>query len=1174
MKSLALVAFNSRKNLWQNSIELSTWIKAEKIRPVIAVCEIGLVRNPHLIEGFTWVVPGTTSDMVGFFIPHSLSQRFKVLPRKDPVADMPISSHRLWIKISDIDDRPWYICSVYFPPGEKHRDFVNHLTEQIEHEALQYASGNDAGYIAILGDFNSHVGDFLGPKGKGKPDWTSARVVNLCEALNLFATNLQANTVGEWSREELKENQFERSIIDFILVSEERAAHVRRSQMFDDIDSGSDHKYVLADFKLPEPVHSDRSDLIPLSWNLKRLDSDPILQNLLRMELAFLYQDWFVMAYSPEQQAKPARQQLDELTQVLNNGILCLWHIIVGKHATCNQHSKPWWNSDCDIAFEKKQTCHRALQRAKHRSGGKFTAEVRVAHEKFREARAHFKEIMFEARRQHNHELLAELQEKADKDPRFYSKRLKRLLNKAAPRPVSIHYNGRSESSTEGKTNLMKSYFEDLLNTPPQNANADPEFTARIEAEVEELMRSKEIVPDLDSSVTYKETLQAFKDMAHGKAGGDDQLISEMMEFDIHNFVPLIAKLANQCLESEMIPEFWKTGVIFPIPKPSNDPSAAANFRGITLLSLLGKTIDKIFTNRIQTWLDRNNKRTRYQAGFRPNHSTAHWQYVLRELFDHASHRRIPLYLAFIDIKKAFDTVWFSGLWHKLAHLGMTGKLLRLYKDWYSNGRSAVRVDGRVSDYFPSTQGVKQGAISSPVFYTIFLDDLVKEIEDLNLGYELGAQLLISILLYADDMVLVAKSPNALQKMLDVLESFSNKWHFEINTTKTKIMTLNDEFRRHSWTFNNQPIEEVEEFKYLGIKYSRRVSAPVARWASFMSDKTSATSKSSNGLYGFGAIHHPDWSISTLAALWNVYCRSRAVYGAEIVRASARSLDALSAIQRRYARHLLKLNRHCNNEVVYGELDWLPMDYEFDICKIRFWYDLHTLHESHLARQVYLSRSADPAPSGSWLSEARAAATRYGLTLDAIGHHKNWKGYIREQVRKQYHKDWKQKVDASSRLDLYRQIKCKPQQNPLFKTGPKQAAIIVTRLAASSNALPVDQLRFADNVMGRRVPRQERLCNLCFEATGDEEHLLTSCSHLESSRLEGFKSIIACFQQFNKSALADKFIEYSDRKKTITMLGGLPHRWPKLLKLELRKVCALAVLLIYNHYISLTHPDE
>ena len=460
------------------------------------------------------------------------------------------------------------------------------------------------------------------------------------------------------------------------------------------------------------------------------------------------------------------------------------------------------------------------------------------------------------------------------------------------------------------------------------------------------------------------------------------------------------------------------------------------------------------------------------------------------------------------------------------------------------------------------------------MFYTIFLDDLVQEIEKLGAGYELGPQLLISILLYADDMVLVAKSPRDLQRMLDVLQSFSNKWHFEINTAKTKIMTFNDDFRRHSWTFNNQPIEEVEEFKYLGIKYSRRVTAPKGRWNSFMSDKTAATSTSSNRLYGFGAIHHPNWSISTLAALWNVYCRSRAVYGAEIVSASQRSLDSLCAIQRRYARHLLKLNRHCNNEVVYGELDWLPMDYEFDICKIRFWYHLHSLDESHLARQVYLSRLNGPTVSGSWLSEAKAAAQRYGLSMELLDKQKDWKSFIRQRVRKHYHEVWRQRTLISSRLDLYCQIKDRPRQNPLFKSGPKQAAIIATRLAVSSNALPVDQLRFSGNVLGRHVPREERLCNLCFKAVGDEEHMLTSCKHLESSRLHSFKNIMKCFLDFNKLGLAEKFVDYSNRKKTIVMLGGLPHKWPKLLKHELRKVCAIGALEIYNHYISLTHPDE
>ena len=145
-------------------------------------------------------------------------------------------------------------------------------------------------------------------------------------------------------------------------------------------------------------------------------------------------------------------------------------------------------------------------------------------------------------------------------------------------------------------------------------------------------------------------------------------------------------------------------------------------------------------------------------------------------------------YTCFVDMAKAFDRVNRDILFIKLANIGVSGNMLESIKTLYAECKASVNVNGSYTDFFNITAGVKQGDVISPTLFSIFIDDLVKGIKQLDLGVEIDTNFQVSILLFADDIVLIAPNEVNLQLMLDYLAKWCVENRMEVNINKTKVI--------------------------------------------------------------------------------------------------------------------------------------------------------------------------------------------------------------------------------------------------------------------------------------------------------------------------------------------------------------------------------------------------
>ena len=232
------------------------------------------------------------------------------------------------------------------------------------------------------------------------------------------------------------------------------------------------------------------------------------------------------------------------------------------------------------------------------------------------------------------------------------------------------------------------------------------------------------------------------------------------------------------------------------------------NFRGITLLSILGKLFTRILNNRLQTWAENYGIYIEDQNGFLPGRGTTDSIFILHCLINRFFETNKPLYTIFVDYSKAFDYVVPEKLWYKAIKCGINGKILTLLRSIYQCVKTKVFSNGLISEPFYCTLGVRQGECLSPFLFSLYINDLKQHRNVPGAGVSMGLIKLL-LLLYADDVVIFAESSEMLQVEIDKLYEYCEKWKLRLNTEKSKIIVFRKGNRppTQQWKFGDNILQ-------------------------------------------------------------------------------------------------------------------------------------------------------------------------------------------------------------------------------------------------------------------------------------------------------------------------------------------------------------------------------
>jgi hypothetical protein len=263
-------------------------------------------------------------------------------------------------------------------------------------------------------------------------------------------------------------------------------------------------------------------------------------------------------------------------------------------------------------------------------------------------------------------------------------------------------------------------------------------------------------------------------------------------------------------LMSGHVPDSFGLCYTVPIPKVKDTRTRALkvdDFRGIGISSILSKIFEHCTVDRFQSFLHTADN----QFGFKRGAGCRDAVYAVRRLVDHFVDGGSTVNICSIDLSKAFDKVNHHALLLKLMSRKIPLSLLKIIESWYFNCWTYIKWKSTTSLCFKVNYGVRQGSVLSPFFFALYIDDIVKSLE-------LGQQCFI--IMYADDILLLAPSVVELQRIFSACESELISVDMAINASKSGCIRIGPRYNykcANIVTSSGQVIQWVKDMRYLGI---------------------------------------------------------------------------------------------------------------------------------------------------------------------------------------------------------------------------------------------------------------------------------------------------------------------------------------------------------------------
>ena len=447
----------------------------------------------------------------------------------------------------------------------------------------------------------------------------------------------------------------------------------------------------------------------------------------------------------------------------------------------------------------------------------------------------------------------------------------------------------------------------------------------------------------INEDISYLEVSEAIESTKNNKAF----LEIPNEAFKNVNSKLLLHRFFNLCFSSGLNPTDWDYSDIKPIPKKGKDQRDPLNNRCITIMCCVAKLYSRILNTRLQKYLESNKILVEEQNGFRASRSCIDHIFVLCTILRNRKLSGQDTFLSFIDFQKAFDSVDRNFLLYKLSQIGIHGPMYYAISSLYNNPRSRIILNYYETSYFDCPIGVKQGDCLSPTLFAIYINDLALEIKSSNIGLKIDNNLLVNILLYADDIVLLAENENDLQSLLFLVQNWCKKWRLEVNLSKTNILHVRNSRKIQSkfvFLFNNRPVTYCKHYSYLGItlnefldfKFTCQVQADSAGRAL----SSIITKMIKNG--GF------PYNIYSL--LYETCVTSISDYGGEIFGYNEQASNL--NLHLRAIRAFIGVPKNATKPGILSEVDWLLPKFRTKIRMIRYYNRVVKMPESRLCKKV------------------------------------------------------------------------------------------------------------------------------------------------------------------------------------------------------------------------------
>ena len=495
----------------------------------------------------------------------------------------------------------------------------------------------------LMGDLNANIGsdnsgyeEVMGRQGLGKMNENGEMLADFCAFNNMIIggsvfPHRRIHKATWVSPDHRTENQ-----IDHICIGRKFRRSMQDVRVQRGADAASDHHLVLARMKMKlrkrEVKRSTRTQ-----YNVDFL-KDRLTTETFRLTVRNKYEALQDLLDEGNMDIDTQWQQIKEMWTSTCSEVL-------GKK---KYQQKDWISADTlnkvQVRKEKKGAINNSRTRAaKATAQEEYTEANRAVKNSVKTDKANFIEDL--------------AKEAEDASAQGNMKQLYEITRKLAgkykrtDRPIKDK-NGNVLTSDEDQLKRWREHFEELLNRPPpQNP---PDITP-----------AEEVLQINCERPSKAEIEKAIHHMKRGKASGPDKIPAEAIKADIETSTEILHDLLGKIWEQEEIPTEWKEGYLVKLPK-KGDMQDCNNYRGIMLLSVPGKVLNRVILDRLKTGVDA--KLRDHQAGFRKDKSCTDQIATLRIIVEQSMEWDSSLYINFVDYEKAFDSLDRDTLWKLLQH--------------------------------------------------------------------------------------------------------------------------------------------------------------------------------------------------------------------------------------------------------------------------------------------------------------------------------------------------------------------------------------------------------------------------------------------------------------------------------------------------------------------------
>ena len=711
----------------------------------------------------------THQNGVGIIVSESMNRSVRnFLPYSDRIALLQLQTRPIKVNI----------IQAYAPTSDKSDEEIEEFYEHLK-TVIDITKKNEVNII--MGDFNAKIGrgeagEHVGKFGLGVRNPRGDRLIQFCQEQDLVVMNtcfeLPPRRLYTWKSPQDTTRNTVRNQIDFIMVSRRFRNSFKSVKTYPGADIGSDHNPVVGTIKL-------RLKSIPKKKNTNSIDISIIRDNQVCKEIQNEIETGL-----KELGSRISFTEENTSIEEAWNGVKQICATSGGKHLRrSGRVRKQQWMTDeiLDLMDERR--------RYKNKD-----------HTKYRQLQQKIRKAICRAKEGWMAERCSEMEELQRKHDNFgLHKKIGEITGRRSKQihGILLDNNNKIITDINDKLNTWRTYIETLF--------ADDRTTGE-----------QTYTYNTGPEIMKEEVRHSIKLAKNGKAAGPDEVYADLLKLLNDEGVDMITKLFNAIYRTGFIPPDWLKSTFIAIPKKTN-ARRCEDYRTISLMSHACKIFLKIIHSRIYKKCEELISDT--QFGFRNGLGTRDALFAMQVLMQRCLDVNVDVYTCFVDFEKAFDQIRHDKLMSILKSLNLDDRDVRIIANLYWNQSANIRIEGSLSESIQIKRGVRQGCILSPLLFNIYSEAILNEAL-LNLsdkGININGERVNNIR-YADDTVLIAENIADLQMLLEAINAACNSYGLKINVKKTKFMVVSKEqnIQAHPLHLNNEAIEQVHQFKYLG----------------------------------------------------------------------------------------------------------------------------------------------------------------------------------------------------------------------------------------------------------------------------------------------------------------------------------------------------------------------